>query len=370
MVDIKKYDEIIIWGAAFPPSEVGSVSTSHGHAMEKLHVLLEKENAWKKIVCIVDSNKKIQGKKRIGVEVCIPSAILDHKEALVIINSISISSIKRALYEMGAKNDCAVIPYYFYHGTLDHPYSNEVAKNDIDKYGDEIKQLYELDDDQTRRYLDIIFSLRSKGTDELYDISFYDRTGENQAYFCDDAISPNGDVTYVDVGAFDGDSLEPVEKRYGKRLKSYIGFEPDENSLAKLEMYIKEHGLKEKTKLFPYALGDSNSKIRFSVSGSTSQESENGEVVLEQMKFDDLSDLHIEGDTLVKMDIEGAEIGALKGMAGFIKMHTPYLAICIYHKEHDLYEIAHYIKQLNQGYHLYIRGWHLECWAVPERHYK
>ena len=101
-------------------------------------------------------------------------------------------------------------------------------------------------------------------------------------------------------------------------------------------MYVKEHGLEEKVILFPYALGDSNSQIQFSVSGSTSQKSEKGEVVSEQRKFDDLNDLYIEGDTMVKMDIEGAELGALKGMTEFIKEHTPYLAICLYHKEYDL----------------------------------
>ena len=82
MVDLKKYKEIIIWGAAFPPSEVGSISTSHGHAMEKLQALLEKENAWEKVVCIVDNNQKIQNRKRIGIEVCLPNVILDHSEAL------------------------------------------------------------------------------------------------------------------------------------------------------------------------------------------------------------------------------------------------------------------------------------------------
>ena len=49
MVDIKKYDEIIIWGAAFPPSEVGSVSTSHGHAMENCMHFLRKKMRGKRL---------------------------------------------------------------------------------------------------------------------------------------------------------------------------------------------------------------------------------------------------------------------------------------------------------------------------------
>ena len=104
--------------------------------------------------------------------------------------------------------------------------------------------------------------------------------------------------------------------------------------------------------------------------GSTSQQAETGGVEVEQKAFDSLQGLDIHGDVMVKMDIEGAELDALKGMENFIKTVQPYLAICLYHKEADLYDIPAYIKGLCQGYRLFIRGgWHLECWAVPERHF-
>ena len=371
MIDLSKYEEIIIWGAAFPPSEVGECATSHGHAMEKLVDLLKREDGWDKVIAVVDSNQKIHGRKRFGIEVCSPKLILEHADALVVLNTISISAIKRAMNNMGVDNDCAVIPYYFYHGTLDYPYRNEVAKKNAENYSGEINDLYEVKDEQTKRYLDIILSMRLSGVDKLYDISYYKGTGEGVAYFCDTRLSPKGDVTYIDVGAFDGDSLLPVEKYYGDRLKKYIGFEPDTNSMKKLKKYIKENNLAGKSYLLQYALGESDKQIRFSVSGSTSQESEKGEVILEQRKFDGLPDMDIIGDAMVKMDIEGAELGALEGMQNFILEKKPYLAICIYHKECDLYDIANYIKNLDNGYSLYIRGgWHLECWAIPERHFK
>ena len=97
--------------------------------------------------------------------------------------------------------------------------------------------------------------------------------------------------------------------------------------------------------------------------------SESGDIVIEQKLFDNLQ-VETIGDVMVKMDIEGFELNALKGMQEFIRENKPYLAICIYHKERDLYEIAQYIKSLNADYRLYIRGgWHLECWAVPQSHF-
>lgn len=212
--------------------------------------------------------------------------------------------------------------------------------------------------------------MRKKGEDDLYLPEYYKGTEETVAYFCDPELAPEGEVTFIDVGAYTGDSFVPVQSFYGGRMRKYIGFEPDENSLKKLKQCIKEQNTQAEIEIFPYALGLEDRKIRFFNAGETSVISENGEVVLEQKAFDNLPGTVPVGDAMVKMDIEGAELGALQGMQNFIKEHQPYLAICLYHKEQDLFEIADYIKSLNSGYRLYIRGgWHLECWAVPQRHF-
>ena len=59
--------------------------------------------------------------------------------------------------------------------------------------------------------------------------------------------------------------------------------------------------------------------------------------------------------TLIKMDIEGSELAALQGSVNVIKRDRPRLAICIYHKPEDLYEIPLWVKQTIPEYKLYIR---------------
>ena len=356
MRDLSKYEEIIIWGACFSPEEIEGDATSHGHAAEKLYALLSKNGYANKIIMWVDSNIKLYGKTRYGKPVMDPREILNHRNALVIINSLSMQAILHKADSMGVSNDILIIPYYFYHGVLEHPYDNDVAREVIENYGDEIKELFCGADEETNRYLNIIFEMRKKCEDDLYPREYYELTGGNMDYFCDQTIAPSGDVTLIDVGAYEGESIEPIRKFYGDHFRYCIAFEPDSRSVKKLIKYVENSAIEDKCKIFACALGNEEKLIRFSETGSTSQLSDNGKIELEQKVFDELDVDSVVGDAMIKMDIEGAEENAIKGMKNFIRKNKPYLAICMYHKEDDIYRLPKLIKSLYQGYRLYIRG--------------
>jgi len=55
---------------------------------------------------------------------------------------------------------------------------------------------------------------------------------------------------------------------------------------------------------------------------------------------------HIEKIDMIKMDVEGSELSALKGAVNTIKKFKPKLAICVYHKECDFDEIPKFIDSL------------------------
>lgn len=56
----------------------------------------------------------------------------------------------------------------------------------------------------------------------------------------------------------------------------------------------------------------------------------------------------------IKMDVEGAELNALKGAEQTIRTFKPRLAISVYHKENDLTEIPGYLNGLGLGYKFFL----------------
>lgn len=57
----------------------------------------------------------------------------------------------------------------------------------------------------------------------------------------------------------------------------------------------------------------------------------------------------------IKMDIEGAELEALKGAEESIKRYRPKLAISVYHNFHDFWVIPQWIESLGLGYRFSLR---------------
>jgi len=174
------------------------------------------------------------------------------------------------------------------------------------------------------------------------------------------------DEVFIDCGAFDGDSiLSFVNKTKGKYSKVYA-FEPDKNNIEKLKEntsqfknieIIKKGCFSSKTTLY-FRDGE----------GLSSTFSNQGNVTIE---VDTIDNVIPEKVTIIKMDIEGSELEALKGAQKTICKNLPKLVICLYHKPDDLFTIPQYISELSDSYNLYLRhyglySYDLVLYAIPK----
>lgn len=66
-----------------------------------------------------------------------------------------------------------------------------------------------------------------------------------------------------------------------------------------------------------------------------------------------------ENITFIKMDVEGSEYKALLGSKSIISSCRPKLAISIYHKPEDIWELPELILDMNKNYTFYLRHYSL-----------
>ena len=108
--------------------------------------------------------------------------------------------------------------------------------------------------------------------------------------------------------------------------------------------------------LYPNGVHDKTIILRFDsdnlVNSSINSE---GNSMIQCVALDDV--LPEYNPTFINMDIEGNELSALKGASKMIVNSLPDLAICVYHRPRDLWEISTYIKNLSDKYNLYLRNY-------------
>jgi FkbM family methyltransferase len=161
-------------------------------------------------------------------------------------------------------------------------------------------------------------------------------------------------VNVVDAGAFDGDTLRHfMELKYC--ISSWICLEPDPNNFKMLAINTKQLNSGNIINL-PLGVWDRTQMLRMDTTESVntaSAISENGQTIIPAISIDEM--LSGSKTNLIKMDIEGAELKALDGARDTIAKHTPYLAICTYHKPDHMWSLMLLIQRINPNYKFYLR---------------
>lgn len=158
---------------------------------------------------------------------------------------------------------------------------------------------------------------------------------------------------YIDCGAYTGDTVEKFITWSGGNYKKIFAIEADPDNFAKLEKFVREKNYKD-VEIFNCGVWHEKTQLTFNSDGNTSSGiSAEGNVKISVDTIDNI--VGDENIDFIKMDIEGAELNALRGAVKTIEKNKPTLAICVYHKIEDLITIPQFIKSICGDYEFYLR---------------
>ena len=189
--------------------------------------------------------------------------------------------------------------------------------------------------------------------------SILDNLSKKQ-YFDLEELKLDKEETFVDAGSFDGMTsvyFNELCKGTDEDIKVKVfAFEPDDKNAEKCHTNLVTHNIQHN--IIKKGLWNEEKVLHFKmVANGSSTVNADGEDHIEVTTLDKAMDG--EKVTFIKMDIEGSELNALMGANNIIIKNKPKMAISIYHKPEDIWEIPKIILEYNPDYRLYLRHYSL-----------
>lgn len=202
-----------------------------------------------------------------------------------------------------------------------------------------------LADDLSRRVFEDIIRFQFTGRIEYLDSC---TTDKDEAF--ENILKLNGDEAYLDLGAYNGDTIDEFLSFTGGKYKSITAFEPSPKSFLKLKEHCAEL---ENVSLWQLASYNRNTILRFNTKSGRNCAIDQDGVPTQAARVDSI--LCGKRITYSKLDVEGAEKETFEGMENTIRLFKPKLNIAAYHRSEDIYALILQLYALNPDYRFYLR---------------
>lgn len=235
---------------------------------------------------------------------------------------------------------------------------NKTPLSEIEQHISEFESVYELlEDDKSRRNPMAFLKTRIAGNNQYIMDVFEQET----TFFRNEIFQIDGNETYLDVGAFDGDTIRLFLKENKGIYKYIYAVEPDCKNFRELERYIKEKHLKD-IEISKMGAWNIEEKLYFSssekqVSSVISEKCavSGGEVsYVEAAPIDRIFD-YSKQVTLFKINYFEGVKEAIEGAAEILRKHAPKLAVTVGFDCRNIRCIPQLIKSINPKYKIYFR---------------
>jgi FkbM family methyltransferase len=191
-------------------------------------------------------------------------------------------------------------------------------------------------------------------------------------YFPQEVLAVFRGGVFIDCGAYNGDTVQAAVD-LGLTLDGSVCFEPDDGKRAELIERLATLNLAGKVTVVDKGVWREDTRLAFAQpkpEAGCTRIDETGDGWIDVVSLDSiLADSNID---MIKMDIEGAELDALRGAAQVIRRTRPIMAVCVYHKFWDLTRIPLLLADLLDDCDFYLRQ-HMATsetvfYAIPRHH--
>ena len=243
----------------------------------------------------------------------------------------------------------------------------------IKKYERELQTVYErLADAVSRETFASVLNYKLSGRLSYLQACTTNRTEDLRTIF-----SFGGEETYLDLGAYNGDTVQEFLQLTRGRYKKIVALEPDPKNFKKLTDFVRQNELKKITCLQAGVWNDCGS---LELTGNGGRQSTFWEADCSGFATQPLSQtcsmkkkikkqqvtvvsvdavLGNEHADYMKFDVEGVEKEALEGAAGHLVPDgngtLPKLLVAAYHHDEDLFALPLLLWKLQPEYKIYLR---------------
>lgn len=171
-------------------------------------------------------------------------------------------------------------------------------------------------------------------------------------YFLGGWIPKKGDIL-IDGGAYDGGT----GMDYVLAGADVYSFEMDVKNYQNCQKRAKDYGFIVEN----YGLWSSEGSMNYITGDAASSVTNAGDAVGNFISIDRYVELHhLPRIDYIKLDIEGAELEALKGAAKSIIKWKPAMALSAYHRPEDTWRLASYLRSLRPDYEFAFRHYAID----------
>lgn len=316
-----------------------------------------------------DSDESKWGKVgELGVVTLSPdeaAAYADKVDAILIMSQ-NLKPIAKRLDELGVKKYYSTFGFESHEhetcrftlvGAQQNPIFVDIYRSIYDKHKDDMASARSLlCDDLSIKIFDALIAERLELREDKICSHLGPLTSTMQSqYFPEDlsCFSFTEEEIMVDCGPCNGNDIMRLMDRTRGKYRHVYAFEPDRRSYMTMRDFANEH--KDIT-VRQKAVSEKSGFVSFNERAnrylSCVCDDEIATYKVPKCALDDEIDGPV---TFIKMDIEGDEVSALNGAKRLIQTFKPKLAISVYHKIADLWEIPLLMKKFVPEYEIYIR---------------